>query len=64
MSFNNDGWCNCDSRGKYDDGTKMILNFVYEIIFMNNVNQFKKYYHGMSVTPAQPNCCQQHYIFI
>jgi hypothetical protein len=37
-------------------------DFVYEIIFMNNVKQFKKYYHGMS--PPLPNCCQQHYIFI
>jgi hypothetical protein len=34
------------------------------MIFMNNVKQFKKYYHGMNVNPLRPNCCQQHYIFI
>ncbi len=28
---------------------------------MNNVKQFKKYCHGMSVTPPPPsrNCCQK-----
>ncbi len=33
---------------------------------MNNVKQFKKYYHGMNVKSPLPwpNCCQQHYIFI
>jgi hypothetical protein len=55
------------AKEKYDDETKMINLFFNEIIFMNNVEQFKKYYHGMSVTPPppspQPNCCQQHYIF-
>jgi hypothetical protein len=61
------------AKEKYDDETKMINLFFNEIIFMNNVEQFKKYYHGMSVgrgggggAPRRrggANCCQQHYIF-
>jgi hypothetical protein len=42
------------AKEKYDDETKMINLFFNEIIFMNNVEQFKKYYHGMSVTPPPP----------
>jgi len=37
---------------EYDDETKMInFYFFYEIIFMNNIEQLKKYCHGMSVSP-------------
>jgi hypothetical protein len=30
MSFNNDGQWNCDNRGKYNDGTKMILKILFK----------------------------------
>ncbi len=39
-----------------------------KIVIVGGGEKLKKYYHGMSVTPLppplQPNCCQQHYIFI
>jgi hypothetical protein len=31
MSFNNDGQCNY--KGKYDDGTKIILKILFENLF-------------------------------
>jgi len=34
---------------------KWLNYFVYEIIFINNVKQFKKFCHGMSVTPPSPH---------
>jgi hypothetical protein len=53
MSFNNDGSWNCDSRGKYDDGTKIIFKFCLKI--MNNVNQFKKYFMEWVTPPPPPS---------
>jgi hypothetical protein len=45
-------------------GLKQILNFCFKNKIINNVKQFKKYCHGMNVTPPPPNCCQQHYIWV
>jgi hypothetical protein len=39
MSFNNDG--QYDYKGKYDDGTKVILN-IKKNHFINNVKHLKK----------------------
>jgi hypothetical protein len=33
ISFNNDGLWNCDSKEKYDDETKIILNFLFKKSF-------------------------------
>jgi hypothetical protein len=40
-----------DNRGRYDNGTKIIIFFIKEIIFNNIVMQLKKCCYGMNVIP-------------
>jgi len=35
MSFNNDGWC--DYKGKYNDGTKVILKILFKKSFSSTM---------------------------
>ncbi len=54
MPFNNDEKWNCDSKGKYDDETKVILKILFKKLWTMLSNKKKIVMEWMSTPPPPP----------